>query len=144
MQTAHLIAGVAVLATNLLAGAWGAAAWLRRVPSVGFWYALRVAQAAMIVQVLLGMGLLLGGSEPPSGLHVLYGLLPLLVTLLAEGVRAGVSEHELTGLDFDALPRERQRAVASTIARRETGVMAISALLVLFLALRAAGTGGLF
>ena len=145
MQTAHLIAGVAVLATNLLAGAWGAAAWLRREPSVGFWYALRVAQVAMVVQVLLGMGLLLAGSQPPSGLHVLYGVLPLLVTVLAEGIRAGVSEHELTGLDFDALPRERQRAVAFAIARRETGVMAISALLILFLALRAAGTsGGLF
>jgi len=145
VQTAHLIAGVAVLATNLLAGAWGGAAWLRREPSVGFWYALRIAQAAMVVQVLLGMGLLLAGSQPPSGLHVLYGLLPLLVTLLAEGVRAGVTEHELTGLDFDSLPRERQRAVALAIARRETGVMALSALLVLFLALRAAGTsGGLF
>jgi len=145
MQTAHLIAGVAVLATNLLAGIWGATSWLRREPSVGFWYALRVAQGAMVIQVLLGMGLLLAGSQPPSGLHILYGVLPLLVTLLAEGVRAGVSEHELSGLDFDALPRERQRAVAFTIARRETGVMAVSALLVLFLALRAAGTsGGLF
>lgn len=144
MQTAHLIAGVAVLATNLLAGAWGGLSWARRRPSVGFWYALRVAQLAMVVQVVLGMGLLLGGSEPPSGLHVLYGLLPLLVTLLAEGVRAGVAEHELTGLDFDSLPRERQRLVAFAIARRETGVMALSALLVLFLALRAAGTSGFF
>lgn len=142
MQTAHLIAGVAVLATNLLAGAWGGVAWLRREASVGFWYALRVAQVVMVVQVLLGMGLLLAGEEPPNGLHVLYGVLPLLVTLLAEGVRAGVSEHELTGLDFDSLPRERQRAVAFAIARRETGVMALSALLVLFLALRAAGTSG--
>ncbi len=76
------------------------------------------------------------------GLHLPYRPLPLLVTLLAEGVRAGVAEHELTGLDFDSLPRERQRDVASAISRRETGVMAISALLVLFLALRAAGTSG--
>jgi hypothetical protein len=142
VQDAHLIAGIAVLATNLLAGAWGATAWLRREPSVGFWYALRVAQATMVVQVLLGMGLLLAGNQPPSGLHVLYGLLPLLVTMLAEGVRAGVAEHELTGLDFDSLPRERRRAVALAISRRETGVMAVSALLVLFLALRAAGTSG--
>ena len=142
MDTAHVIAGVTVLATNLLAGAWGSAAWLRARPSVGFWYALRVAQAAVVVQVLLGMGLLLIGRQPPSGLHVLYGVLPLLVTFLAEGIRGGVAAHELTGLDFESLPRERQRAVGLAIARREIGVMAVSALLVLFLALRAAGTSG--
>ena len=142
METAHLIAGVAVLATNLAAGAWGGIAWLRRRPSVGFWYLLRVAQATVVVQVLLGLVLLLLGQEARSDLHILYGALPLLVTFLAEGIRGGVAEHELTGLDFDALPRERQRAIANAIARREMGVMALSALLVLFLALRAAGTSG--
>jgi hypothetical protein len=144
VESAHLIGGVAVLATNLLAGGWGAAAWLRREPSVAFWYLLRIAQATVIVQVLLGTVLLLLGDEA-EGLHYVYGVLPLVVNLLAEGVRSGVADHELEGLDFDALPRERQRAVAAAIARRETGVMAVSALLVLFLALRAAGTsGGLF
>ena len=34
--------------TNLLAGAWGAIAWLRRRPSVAFWYLLRVAQVAVV------------------------------------------------------------------------------------------------
>jgi hypothetical protein len=144
VESAHLIGGIAVLATNLLAGGWGAAAWLRREPSVAFWYLLRIAQATVIVQVLLGTVLLLLGDEA-EGLHYVYGVLPLVVNLLAEGVRSGVADHELEGLDFDALPRERQRAVAAAIARRETGVMAVSALLVLFLALRAAGTsGGLF
>lgn len=144
MDTAHLIGGVAVLATNLVAGAWGGAAWLRRIPSVGFWYALRVAQLAVVVQVLLGAALLLSGREA-DGLHYVYGVLPLVVTLIAEGIRSGVAEHELAGLDFESLPRDRQRLVVDAIVRRETGVMAVSALIVLFLALRAAGTnGGLF
>lgn len=142
MEAAHLIAGVAVLAANLLAGAWGAADWFRNRPSVGFWYALRFAQVTVVVQVLLGLGLLVLGRQPPADLHVLYGVLPLLVTFLAEGIRAGVPAHELTGVDFEALPRERQRLLAAAIARRETGVMAASALIVLFLALRAAGTSG--
>jgi hypothetical protein len=142
VETVHLIGGVAVLATNLLAGIWGGAAWLRQQPSVAFWYLLRVAQVAVVVQVLLGAILLLLGRESADGLHYVYGALPLVVSLLAEGIRAGAAERELTGLDFESLPRDRQRAIALAIVRRETGVMTVSALVVFFLALRAAGTSG--
>jgi hypothetical protein len=142
METVHLIGGVAVLITNLVAGGWGAAAWLRNQPSVAFWYLLRVAQVAVVVQVLLGAILLLLGRESVEGLHYVYGVLPLLVSLLAEAIRAGAAERELTGLDFESLPRERQRLIALAIVRRETGIMTVSALVVLFLALRAAGTSG--
>ncbi len=126
-----------VLPANLLAGAWGAAAWYLRRPSVGFWYALRFAQVAVVAQVGLGGVLLLEGRESADGLHYVYGILPLVVSLLAEGARTVASEHELEGLDFDSLPRERQRAVGMAISRRETGIMAVSALVILGLALRA-------
>jgi hypothetical protein len=141
VETVHTLGGVAVLVTNFLAGAWGGVAWLRQEPSVAFWYLLRIAQVAVVVQVLLGAILLLLGREA-DGLHYVYGVLPLVVSLLAEGVRAGAAERELTGLDFDSLPRQRQRAIAMAIVRRETGIMTVSALVVFFLALRAAGTGG--
>jgi hypothetical protein len=141
VDTAHLIGGIAVLVTNLVAGAWGGVAWLRNIPSVGFWYALRVAQLAVVLQVILGTALLLSGREA-DGLHYLYGVLPLVVALIAEAIRSGVAEHELSGLDFDALPKDRQRPIVEAIVRRETGVMAVSALIVLFLALRAAETTG--
>jgi hypothetical protein len=136
----HLAVGIGVIASNLLAGGWGGIAWLRRVPSVGFWYALRVAQAAVVLQIGLGAILLLSGREASSGLHYLYGVLPVIVSLLAEGVRAGAAERELVGLDFESLPRERQRLIALEIVRRETGVMAVSALVIFLLALRAAFT----
>jgi hypothetical protein len=144
MESVHLVVGVGVIVANLAAGAIGGIAWLRRRPSVGFWYVLRVAQAAVVLQVLLGSILLLSGHEA-ADLHYVYGVLPLLVALLAEGARAGAAERELEGIDFDALPRERRQLIASAIVRRETGIMAVSALVVLGLALRAAGTsGGLF
>ena len=54
-----------------------------------------------MLQVLLGAILLLLGHEAADGLHYVYGVLPLLVTLLAEGARAGAAERELAGLDFD-------------------------------------------
>jgi hypothetical protein len=137
----HLILGIAVLAANLGAGVWGAVAWYRREPSVGFWYLLRFAQFAVVMQVAVGGILLLLGREPLDELHYVYGVLPVLVTLLAEGARAAANEHELEGLDFDSLPAARQQAVAAAIVRRETGIMAVSALVIFGLALRAATTG---
>ncbi len=137
MVVLHLILGITVLAANLAAGAWGATAWYLRKPSVGFWYTLRFAQVAVILQVALGGLLLLLGKEAVD-LHYVYGVLPLLVTLLAEGARSAANEHELEGLDFDSLPRQRQQAVAAAIVRRETGIMAVSALVIFGLALRAA------
>ena len=103
---------------------------------------LRTAQVAVVVQVMLGAILLLLGRSSPDGLHYLYGVLPIFVSMLAEAARAGAGARELEGIDFDALPRDRQRLVALAIFRRETGIMAVSALVVFFLALRAAGTSG--
>lgn len=137
MLNVHLIVGVAVLATNLAAGLWGAWCWQRRRPSVAFWYLLRVAQVAVVVQVALGGALLLDGRESTDGLHYLYGVLPVLIMLLAEGARIVATEHETEGLDFESLPRERQLAVAVAVTRRETGIMAVSALVIFGLALRA-------
>jgi hypothetical protein len=137
MPDVHLVVGVAVVASNFLAGIWGGVAWLRRQPSVGFWYLLRIAQALVVIQVLIGTVLLLLGYEPADGLHYVYGLLPLLVAFLAEGARAGMSERELGGMDFESLPRERQRAVALAIVRNEMGVMTLSVLVIFGLALRA-------
>jgi hypothetical protein len=134
--------GITVIASNLAAGGWGGIMWLRREPSVGFWYALRVAQVAVVLQAALGAILLLSGHEAASGLHYLYGLLPVGISLLAEAVRAGAAERELVGLDFESLPKERQRGIALAVVRRETGIMAVSALVIFLLALRAATTAG--
>ena len=144
MDTVHLIVGITVLGSNAVAGVWGGAAWLREEPAVGFWYALRFAQIAVVAQVGIGAVLLLLGSAAGDELHYLYGVLPLAVSLLAEAARAGAAERELEGLDFDSLPKARQRAIAMAIVRRETGIMAVSALIITFLALRAAGTSTLF
>ena len=112
MLDVHIANGILRPGRQPLAGIWGGTAWLRREPSVGFWYALRVAQVRVVLQV--GARLDPAALRPrwPSGLHYLYGVLPLIVSLLAEGARAGVAERELEGLDFDSLPRERRRAIA--------------------------------
>lgn len=144
MTEIHLIVGVSVVALNLAAGAWGGLAWLAGRPSVGFWYALRAAQVAVVVQVGLGGLLVFSGREAVDGLHYVYGILPLAVSLFAEAARAGAAEREVGEEDFEALPRDRQRTIALAIVRRETGIMSVSALVIFGLALRAATTSGHF
>lgn len=138
MTAVHLIVGVAVVLSNLGAGTLGGFNWYRRQTSIAFWYLLRFAQVTVVVQVAIGAILLLLGREATGGLHYLYGVLPVGVALLGEGARGAATDHELEGLDFDALPRERQAAVAAAVARREMGIMAVSALVVFGLSLRAA------
>jgi hypothetical protein len=139
----HLVVGVALLAANLVAGVWGGLAWLQDRPTVGFWYALRVAQVTVILQALLGLLLVFTGHHAEQ-LHVLYGVLPLVVSLLAEVVRAGSAQYEIGELDVRALPEERQTQLAMAIVRRDVGIMATACLVIFLIALRAAGTSSAF
>jgi len=144
MAEVHLIVGCALIVLNLAAFAVGGVAWLRDRPSIPFWYLLRGAQAAVFLQALLGGLLLMTGHEPDDDLHYLYGVLPLVVSFLAEGARAGAAQRELGELDFESLPEADQQSLALAIVRREMGIMAVSCGVILFLALRAAGTSGAF
>jgi heme A synthase len=144
MPEVHLVVGCALIALNLAAFAVGGVAWLRNRSSVSFWYLLRAAQAAVFLQALLGGLLVMTNHEPDDSLHYLYGILPLVVSFLAEGARAGAAQRELGDLDYESLPAENQRALALAIVRREMGIMAVSCGVILFLALRAAGTSGAF
>jgi len=139
----HLVVGICLLAANLVAGVWGGYSWLEHRPSVGFWYALRVAQGTVLLQAFLGLLLVFTGHHA-SELHILYGVLPLVVSLLAEVVRLGSSAAELGDLDVESLSPERQTQIAMAIVRRETGIMATACLVIFLLALRAAGTSSAF
>jgi hypothetical protein len=140
----HLVVGIAVIASNLVAGTWGGISWLRHHPSVSFWYMLRAAQGAVVLQVLLGALMLAQGRASADELHYVYGALPLLISLLAEAARAGAADQELGDREIEELDRDSQRRVALAIVRREMGIMAVSALVIFGLALRAAGTSAEF
>lgn len=144
MVVVHLIVGCAVIALNLVAFALGGVAWLRDRSSVPFWLLLRAAQVSVFIQVMLGGLLVFTNHKPDDSLHYLYGILPLLVSLIAEAARTGAAERELGDVDFEALPVDAQQELALAIVRREMGIMAVSCGVILFLALRAAGTSGAF
>jgi hypothetical protein len=138
----HVALGVAVVAVNLAAGAYGAWAWWRERAARGFWPLLRTGQALVAVQAALGGVLLVAGEELPP-LHLVYGLTPLGVAFFAEQLRVVAAQTELDrrGLkgrdDVAALSGADRRQLVRAIVRREIGVMAASALVVAALGVRA-------
>ena len=139
----HMWLGIGVLATNALAAAWGAVAWLRKRPSLAFWPLLRVAQGFVVVQVVVGLLLLASGRRPADDLHMIYGVALLVITLVSEGMRVGVAQRELEDVeDLHSLERSEQVAIARRVTLGEMGVLTIGLLLIVTLALRAYQTGG--
>jgi heme A synthase len=139
----HVAVGICLIALNAAAGIVGGIAWYRDRPSIPFWYLLRAAQVSVFVQALLGGLLVVTNHEPKEGLHYLYGILPLVVSFIAEGARADAAQREVGDTDYEALPQADQESLAFAIVRREMGIMAVSCWVIFFLALRAAGTSGL-
>ena len=145
MTALHISVGVAVIALNLAAGVLGAWAWWRVEASRIFWPLLRAGQVAAVLQAGLG-GVLLALGREPAELHVLYGILPVAIAFFAEQLRIAAADSVLGARGLESaqevgeLPKQGQHEVVMAIVRRETGVMALSALVITFLALRAAGT----
>jgi hypothetical protein len=137
--------GIAVLASNAVAAGWGAVGWLRKDAraAIVFWPLLRMAQATVVVQAVVGFVLLARGDSAPDGLHAAYGVAPLVIALVSEGMRVSVAQRELDAVeDLDALDRREQVMVARRVALGEMGVMTVGVLLIVTLALRAYQTGG--
>ena len=110
-----MVVGIAVLVSNAVAAGWGAIGWLRKDAraSLVFWPLLRVAQATVVVEAVIGFLLLARGASAPDGLHVAYGVSPLVITVISEAMRAGIAQRELADVeDVDALDRGQQVALA--------------------------------
>ena len=126
---------------------WGAWCWYRVRQSRLFWRLLRAGQACVVLEAALGGILLLLGKKV-SGLHLIYGLLPIAVSFVGEQLRIASAQTVLDsrGLESAAevgqLPEDEQRGVVVSILQRELGVMVLAALVILVLLVRAAGTAG--
>lgn len=146
MKSVHIVVGVAAIAVNGVAGLYGAWLWWRvATKSAWFWRVLRAGQAIVVLQAALGGVLELTHHKAP-GLHVLYGVLPLLVAFIAEQLRLAAAQMVLDARGYEsaqkvgALPEDEQRSIVVGVLRREVGVMTLSALVVVGLLARAAGT----
>jgi hypothetical protein len=150
MNEAVVAGCLAVAALNLLPAAAGAWAWWQG-SSAGriahaFWVLLRVGQGAALALAIAVGSLAAAGHTSSEHLFYLYALLPLAIGFIAEQLRLTAAQAILDqrGLEgaqaVGALPQAEQQGVVAAIMRREIGVMTCSAVVVVFLALRAAGT----
>jgi hypothetical protein len=146
VKLVHIVVGVGCLVLVGGAGAWGAWCWYRVRQSALFWRLLRAGQVAIVVQAVLGGVLLLLGYKQKS-LHIIYGLLPLLVSFIAEQLRIASAQAVLDSRGFESaeavgqLPDGEQRVVVISIVQREMGVMVLAAIVMFVLIGRAAMTG---
>jgi hypothetical protein len=144
VTTVHIVIGVALIAVNAVAGIYGALAWWRHADAPGFWPLLRIGQALVMVEAVDGGILLILGRDLPQ-LHLIYGLVPIAVSFVAEQLRLTAAEtvleqRDLEGrADVEKLPVAEQQDLVRDILRREMGVMAASAVVVALLGVRAAG-----
>jgi len=144
VKDAHAIVGIATLGLNALAAVWGGIAWMRRDPSVSFWYVLRVAQLSVVVSVALGLVRVAAGARPPDNLHYVYGVAPLVIALVTEAMRADAARREVDAVEGDpeALPHREKVLLARRVVVREIGIMTVGVILVVTLLLRAWQSGG--
>jgi len=152
-MTQAIVAGaVAVAVLNAIPGLLGAWLVVRRRPKrgfapVAFWLLLRVGQGSALMLALAVGSLAVAGNYSNDDLFYLYALLPLAVALIAEQLRVASAQTILDQRQLadaqavGSLPETSSGGIVIEIVRREVGgVMALSALVVVFLALRAAGT----
>jgi hypothetical protein len=144
VTAAHIVLGSALIAVNALAGLLGGIHWWRGRASRIFWPLLRAGQALVATEALDGAILVLQGDELPR-LHLIYGLVPLAVSFVAEQLRLVSADQILENRDLEGradverLSADEQAALVHAILRREMGVMAASAGVVALLGVRAAG-----
>ena len=143
MSDVHDVLGAITIAVNALAALAGLIAW-RTKPNRLFWPLLRAGQILVIVEAVTGAALLLDGKDLPR-LHLIYGLVPIAVSFVAEQLRLASADIVLQQKGLESakevaeLPEADQHALVAGIIRRETGVMAASAGVVALLCLRAQG-----
>jgi hypothetical protein len=144
MTAFHIALGTALIVVNALAGVLGGVQWWRGRTSRIFWPLLRAGQALVVVEALDGGILLLRGEDLPP-LHLIYGLVPLAVSFVAEQLRLVSADQILENRDLEGradverLSADEQAQLVHAILRREMGVMAASAGVVALLGVRAAG-----
>ena len=146
MRDVALVAALVAAAANGFAALVGAWCWWAGEPSRAFWAAVRLGQAlAMALAVVAGVAAV-SGFSPSDGLFWLYALLPVAVGVVAEQFRIASAQTVLDARGLPdaqavgALDEAEQHEIVATILRREIAVMALAALVVAFLALRAYGT----
>ena len=145
----HSILGIVVATAFAVVAALGWWLWRSGGTSRVFWRLLRGSQALYLAYLAIAGVRFFTGQKPDDSLYWVYALLPLAVSFIAEQLRIASAQTVLDARDLEdaeavgRLPADEQRGVVVAILAREIGVMAIAALVIAGLMLRASlGFGG--
>ena len=147
MKLVHIVVGIACIAATGGAALWGIYAWYRAPRSPVFWWLLRIGQGAIVLEAVLGGIYEISPHHRASQLHLIYGLVPIAVSFVAEQLRIASAQMVLDGRGlesaqaFGELEEDEQNVVVLSIVHRELGVMVLAAIVMTVLLLRAAATG---
>src|SRR5579863_9734352 len=120
MKDVHITVGVLAITLNVVASLLGGWSWYHSRPSLWFWWMMRAAQVSIVIQAALG-GVLVALGDKVTTLHLVYGLLPIVVSLFGEQLRIGSAQAVLdaegleSAADVGTLPEDDQRAVVAAI-----------------------------
>jgi hypothetical protein len=146
MRDVHIAFAAIAIGLFCTSALWGGWCWWRARTSVWFWRLLRAGQLGVVAAIAAGGILAALGHHVPQ-LHLIYGALPVLVSLIAEQLRISSAQMILDARGLESaqavgrLPEGEQRAIVVAIVKREIGVMALAAAVIVVLLARAAGTG---
>jgi hypothetical protein len=149
--TEAVVAGaIVVAALNLAPAILGGWLWYWGEPTErgarAFWVLVRAGQGSALMLAIAVGSLAAAGKQSSEGLFYLYALLPIAIGFVAEQLRIASAQTVLDQRGIESaqavggLDEHEQRRLVAQIVRREVGVMAAAAGVVVFLALRAAGT----
>lgn len=147
MKIIHIVVGTACLTALAAAALVGIWAWYRSPRSRLFWMLLRIAQGLLVLEAVLGGIWEIDPHHRASGLHLIYGLVPIAISFVAEQLRIASAQMVLDTRGFEnaaavgKLPKAEQRVIVQTIVQRELGVMVLAAIVMTVLVARAAMTG---
>src|SRR5258708_26910104 len=117
-------AEIVAISLSAIAGVYGAWCWWRASATTSFWRVTRTAQAAVVIQAALNGILILTGPKP-KGLHILYSVVPLLVSLIAESLRVAAAQTVLDQRGIESakavgrLPESERRGSVMAILHGE-------------------------
>jgi hypothetical protein len=146
LKIVHIVVGVLCIGLTGSAAVWGIWCWYRSRSSKLFWWLLRAGQGFIVVEAILGGIWELSGRHA-SELHLIYGLVPIAVSFVAEQLRIASAQMVMdsrgleTAAEVGKLEAAEQRVIVMTIVQRELGVMVLAAIIMTVLLARAAGTG---
>src|ERR1700761_6752504 len=101
MKIIHIVVGALCIGLTGSAAVWGIWCWYRARSSRLFWWLLRAGQGFIVIEAVLG-GVWEATGRHASELYLIYGLVPIAVSFVAEQLRIASAQMVMDGRGFES------------------------------------------